>query len=361
MLLGAGGLVAFGAAGAGLAHRAEADAYRQYADALRTALPQPASAQSLVRYASLAASGHNAQPWKFHLQENAIAILPDFDRRTPVVDPDDHHLFVSLGCALENLSVAAAASRMPGNAEIAPDPRDGVRFVFAAPAATDAITEQLFAAIPRRQSSRTLYDGRPVDMPVLRKLMQVSQSPGADLALLTGRSRIDPIRDLVISGNTAQMADTAFLRELKEWLRFSPGQAMARGDGLYAAASGSPVLPDWAGPIAFDLFFKAEAENDKYAKQMDSSAGVAVFSAETEGPAGWIAVGRACQRFCLMATALGLKLAFVNQPVERSELRTALAAAAGIAGRRPDLVLRFGHGPALPYSPRRDAATIMMD
>jgi hypothetical protein len=26
-------------------------------------------------------------------------ILPDLSRRCPAVDPDDHHLFVSLGCA----------------------------------------------------------------------------------------------------------------------------------------------------------------------------------------------------------------------------------------------------------------------
>ena len=30
----------------------------------------------------------------------------------------------------------------------------------------------------------------------------------------------------------------------------------------------------------------------------------------------WIEVGRACQRFALQATALGLKCAFINQPVE---------------------------------------------
>ena len=52
--------------------------------------------------------------------------------------------------------------------------------------------------------------------------------------------------------------------------------------------------------------------------------------------------GRACQRFALQATALGLRHAFVNQPVEVSRLRPELAAWVGLPGRRPDLVLRFG-------------------
>ncbi len=34
---------------------------------------------------------------RFHIAETAITITPDFTRRCPAVDPDDHHLFVSLG------------------------------------------------------------------------------------------------------------------------------------------------------------------------------------------------------------------------------------------------------------------------
>ncbi|MFM9887270.1 MAG: Tat pathway signal protein, partial [Burkholderiales bacterium] len=57
----------------------------------------------LVRYATLAASSHNTQPWTFKIEPGRIAILPDLSRRCPAVDPDDHHLYASLGCAAENL------------------------------------------------------------------------------------------------------------------------------------------------------------------------------------------------------------------------------------------------------------------
>jgi hypothetical protein len=65
--------------------------------------------RELVRLATLAPSSHNTQCWKFALQDKAITILPDLSRRCPAVDPDDHHLFVSLGCATENLVHAALA------------------------------------------------------------------------------------------------------------------------------------------------------------------------------------------------------------------------------------------------------------
>lgn len=67
---------------------------------------RPALYNELVWYATLAANGHNTQPWKFAVQENQIEIHPDYSRRLPVVDPGDRELWISLGCALENLRSA---------------------------------------------------------------------------------------------------------------------------------------------------------------------------------------------------------------------------------------------------------------
>lgn len=69
---------------------------------------------NLVRYATLAASSHNTQPWKFRLERGRILILPDLSRRCSAVDPDDHHLYASLGCAAENLLLAAQAAVLKG-------------------------------------------------------------------------------------------------------------------------------------------------------------------------------------------------------------------------------------------------------
>jgi hypothetical protein len=131
------------------------------------------------------------------------------------------------------------------------------------------------------------------------------------------------------------------------------------GDGLFSASSGNPTLPAWVGARVFDWVFKTDAENDKYARQIVSSPGIAVFVAQREDREHWVLAGRACQRFALQATALGMKHAFVNQPVEVAGLRPELASLVGLPGRRPDLVMRFGYGPALPFSPRRPFETVL--
>ena len=63
--------------------------------------------RELIRYTILAPSGHNTQPWKFSINGNIVRIFPDYSRRLPARDPDDRELFISLGCALENLVVSA--------------------------------------------------------------------------------------------------------------------------------------------------------------------------------------------------------------------------------------------------------------
>lgn len=354
ILVGSGALALAGAGAAWLSVRqmGSMDAYVASVAATRSALSAQPELPDLVRYATLAASGHNTQPWRFRLGEERVDILPDTALRTPVVDPDDHHLFVSLGCAAENLALAAAARGLPGEVSFDQAGEGSAAFSFGSGPSQGSV---LFDAIPARQSTRADYDGRRVNAADLRTLAAAATVPGVDLVLITDQPRRDKVRDLIVAGNSAQLADPAFVRELKQWIRFNPRQAMETGDGLFSVSSGNPALPDGLGPALFDATFTAKAENDKYARQLKSSAGLAVFVAQREDRDHWIRVGRACQRFALQATALGLRHAFVNQPVEVASLRPELADLVGMPGRRPDLVMRFGHGPTLPFSARRPA------
>jgi nitroreductase len=316
----------------------------------RTALKQAPETRDLIRYATLAANSHNTQPWQFKITDGGIEILPDMTRRLAIVDPDNHHLFASLGCAAENLAIACGARGKPGELRFNPANNGSVVFAFGnGPPAEPA----LFDAIPKRQSTRGAYDGRAVSGPDSKALSAAAAVRDVDLVLITDRPQMDRVRDLVLAGNSAQIGDAAFVRELKQWLRFSPRQAIETGDGLFSVSSGNPALPDWLGQLMFDFVFKSDTENEKYARQLASSSGIAVFASQKNDPEHWILAGRACQRFALQATALGLKYAFINQPVEVASLRPELAALVGLSGRRPDIVIRFGYGPALPYSARR--------
>ena len=312
----------------------------------------------LVRCATLAPSSHNTQCWKFALDADgrSLSILPDLARRCPAVDPDDHHLFVSLGCATENLAQAALAHGLNGEAQF--DPAGNFIRVTLEP--TRAQTTPLFTAIPLRQCTRGDYDGKPLSSEELAWLQRAGSSDTVRLLLLTERQAMEQTLDYVIQGNTAQLADPAFVKELKAWIRFNGSDAVRMRDGLYSASSGNPNIPSWIGDMAFRWLLTTKGENEKYARQVRSSAGIAVFVGQTADKAQWVEVGRCYERFALQATALGIRNAFLNQPVEVANVRPPFAAALGLSGQRPDLVVRFGRGPLLPRSLRRPVQTVLV-
>ncbi len=313
--------------------------------------------RELARYATLAPSSHNTQCWKFRLGEQSVSILPDFQRRCPVVDPDDHHLFVSLGCAAENLLQAAAAMGLHGHASFATGANEALDIALE-PA--QIARSPLFEAITRRQTTRTEFDGKPLSNEELQLLEQAGTGNGVQVHLLTGKPAMEAVLDFVIQGNTAQIRNPAFVRELKDWIRFNHAQAVESGDGLFSRSSGNPSLPPWLGSRLFDFFFTEKAENDKYARQVRSSAGIAVFVSAADDKAHWIEAGRAFERFALQATAIGVRNAHLNQPVEVPSLRPQFAGLLGITQGRPDLVVRFGRGPEMPRSLRRPLDAVLL-
>jgi predicted RNA methylase len=315
---------------------------------LRTDAPDPAP--EIVRYATLAANSHNTQPWLFRRSVAGLRIRPDFSRRTPAVDPDDHHLFVSLGCASENMALAAGA--FGRRASVAFDPAQ--RAIEIGLESAPIETSPLLPMIARRQSTRSAYEPRALPPHVVAALEDsVRAIEGVRLVLLTARREIARVRDFVIEANRLQMADAAFVRELREWLRFDAARALRTRDGLFSAASGNPTLYDPLGRLIFPYVFTEAREAERYRTQIDSSSAVALFIADRADEAHWIQIGRACQRFALTATLLDMKHAYVNPPVEVSAIRPQFSLAFGLGEARVDLVLRLGYAPALPYSLRR--------
>jgi len=318
-----------------------------------------ATFEGLVHYATLAANSHNAQAWRFRQTAGGVAILPDMNRALPVADGDYHHLYASLGCAAENLMLAAGAAGRSAALAFAPGGEGHVEIALGASSTPDP----LFAAMLERQCTRSDYDGQAVPAADLALLEAAARVDGATVMIVTNPALVEQVLELILTANTAQVSDPAFAAELKSWLRFNARSAVETGDGLFSASSGSPALPGILGRFLFDRFFTVSAENDRYTRQVRSSAGLAIIHSDHDDPGHWVQAGRACQRFALQATALGIRHAHLNQPVEVASTRPQLQSLLGLGVRRPDMVLRFGYAPptfrALPRSLRRPVTAVI--
>lgn len=177
ILMGVGAIAAIGGAGTYASSRcmgSMAD-YDAAAATMRQALSARPAIAEMIRMATLAPSGHNTQPWRFRIGRDQVEILLDPSRRTPVVDPDDHRLYVALGCAAENLVLAAGARGYRGTVGL-PAVNDGV--VTVSLEEGTAVYTALADATPKRQSTRADFDGRQVSNADLRALSDAAVVPG---------------------------------------------------------------------------------------------------------------------------------------------------------------------------------------
>lgn len=318
--------------------------------------PSPASLRELVRAATLAANGHNTQPWRFAIHADTITILPDATRRLAVVDPHDRELWISLGCALENLLVAARALGYAPEVTY-PETVEAIT-VRLAPGVAQA--GPLFTAIPLRQSTRSRYDGRPIPAADLEQVQTLPLEPGVALTVLTGAAERETVLEYVTLGNLRQYADTAFVDELIAWLRFNRREALATLDGLYTRCAENPEVPRWLGR-RFVAGTRPQQQADADAAKLRSAPAVAVIASATDARAALVRTGQVYERLALTTTALNIRSAFLNQPVEIAELRAQFQRALGLGAAQPQLVVRMGYAGTLPMSPRRPVEQVLVE
>ncbi|MCU0903516.1 MAG: hypothetical protein MUE83_06530 [Tabrizicola sp.] len=331
-----------------------ADLYTTTATAARAPLDLAATGPErlaeLVRMATLAPNSHNTQAWRFTAVPGGVEIAVDPARRTPVVDPDDHHLFVSLGAAVETMIIAATAYGIAATPTVAADGTVTLSFVDGTAPST------LLPAITHRQSHRGLYDGTALTDP---ERLALKSEPG--FRLIEDTPTRAALRDLTVTAYGTQMADAAYRAELRSWLRFSQGASLETEDGLFSGCSGSPALPQVVGENLFGVLVTAKGQSEALAAQIDSSPTLALLVSDPDTPAGRIETGRRLARIGLVASSQGLAMAHINPALENPVSRAQVARICAVTSGRPSILLRLGRTPVLmPYSLRRPPAQTLM-
>ena len=312
-----------------------------------------------LRYAVLAPSSHNTQPWHFILDGDCVTLCADRLRALPVVDPFDRELIISCGAALFNLRVALshfglayAITLFPAAAD--PDVLAELRILPGGQC--DASLATLFDAMPRRVTTRARFGDEPVAAAVQQRLIEAGAAEGADVACLDDESGREHVAELIAKADHAQFDDPRFRRELASWIHPRRG-----ADGMPAYAAGVGALLDVAAPIAasilrtFDLGGGIAATRHKLV--VGSPLLLCLATGADDGQA-WLAAGMALERVLLTGVNEDLSASYLNQPIEVPALREQLRTLLGLDAT-PQLLLRLGHGPAVEHSPRRPLAEVV--
>jgi nitroreductase len=313
--------------------------------------------RSLVRFAVLAPSDRNTQPWIFHVEGDALELLADRSRALPVGDPEGRTLTISCGAALFHLRLAArhygfdaAVERLPEAGR--PDLLARVRLQPGGEPTTGE--ENLFDAIPERRTNRRDFRTGFVPPYLVEALTEAASAEGAWISFETEAGGKETIADLIAEGDHLRMANPALREERASWMHRAADDVR---DGLpgYALGVASPL--DLATGLLAAAYRHDEDGRTEAYRDVDRATGpgvLATLGTDGDTPAYWLRAGEALARVLLRATAAGLSASFLNAPVEVPALRERLARAAGRQGW-PQILIRLGYGPDTPPTPRRPA------
>lgn len=310
----------------------------------------------LLRYAVLAPSSHNTQPWIFKIDDGGVQVFADYSRRLLLTDPDDRELLMSVGAAITNLRVAAAHFGFETTVMYERRPEESLPVAFVAMRETCRASEdlrRLFPAIRQRHTNRHMFNAEPLGVDAVSAICDlVDQNPGL-LCLLRSQDRTR-VADLIADGDRSLMERPAVREELLTWLRPAGTE---QGDGMCtdSIGSGSPF------PIA-RWFIRNVNPGESAARRdrelMKNTAALIVVTAEDDR-VSLLRAGEVVERLLLTVTRYGLQYSFLNQPIEVPELRRALKDLA-LTQSPPQLLVRVGRtNETTRPAPRRQVSSVI--
>ena len=300
---------------------------------------------SILKYASLAPSGHNSQPWLVKIIDvNKWVIAADPARRLSAVDPNNREVMLSLGAFAENLSLAAGT--------------------FGFRADMDIISESSFdQAIIEVTLKESKSEDYPLERITRRRTVKHGHLPKEikkeDVTALSGHLKghlfyfprgtehAQCIEEGAIENFRIQSNQDKAQKEMVKWVRLRNADAKQHRDGLTAASMEIHGFTGWfvrnfSKPEDFlkDSFrLQGVQLTEKLARQ---GGGWFIITSKGNTVADLIDTGRKFERLALMARERNIAIHPMTQYLEEKEGRQQIADNHD-ASVIPQFVLRVGY------------------
>jgi nitroreductase len=339
---------------------------------------------ALVRSAILAASPHNTQPWLFKVAPSAIELHIDTGRNVGALDPFLREEHIGMGCALENLLLAAPANGYAATATLQPgklgpipsepQPQFLARVDLAAGTREES---ELYKAIPRRHTNRGPYDPeKPIPTDLLEGLAHLAEDlSDTKLFLFTAQADRKKIVEVSSAANQEVYSDPNVQRGSEQWIRLKWSEVQRYRDGLTIDAFGLPPIADAMAKMMTPgmlAWAASHSEKNGYSNLMLSAPLIGFIAVRDRyDREQCLRAGRLWQRAHLLATARGVAARPCNEAVEMVDHELALGRLAsrdallnqitGDSTWQPTFVFYSGYPTLMAHaSPRRPVEAVVL-
>lgn len=255
-----------------------------------------------LKFAAMAPSTRNTRPWLLSFTENQIRIVPDFSRWLPIDDPDQKQLYISLGCVLENLCIAACSLQYKQRLEFCLEDAEP-HILLHLTKNLDIEKSPLFDMLEKRRSYRGTFGKEPIPHSIQDSLQMAG---GDHLLLFQDKQLSEAIEDLNIQSEIELYSDPAFCEEVhvhQSVITWHP----------------SPLI--WKLHLFSRLFLQQDISSSRNTAPL-----VGLFFIKEWKCINWVEVGALLERTFLTATAYGLKYRPISNCLRTKKGRSAVQA-----------------------------------
>ncbi len=276
----------------------------------------------ILTLATRAPSTHNSQPWLFKITDNVIEVYYNPDLFLPQADSEGRDLFISMGCMLENLSLAA--SNLGFKAEIVISIDDSLHKVAVIALNNISVPislkdKLLFDTILTRVNARGIFESNLVSNDIqtalLGEVVNFKQF-SIDLTLVEDKEKIKNVALLTQRAMLLAYKSIAFRKEMYHWMN---SNLSSKKQGLPGYSLKMPLVVSLIIPILIRFFNVGRILGKKNLESLSSAPLISVISGPNTKET-WINVGRLAERLMLRAQSQGLQTSIYVGSIEMGDL-----------------------------------------
>ncbi len=327
----------------------------------------------LVKWAVLAPSSHNAQPWRFELSltnDLAIDILPVENEILPISDSSARQTYISIGCAIRNIIVAAkyygfglTISAGPSRGRYAARVKLFQDIQTFSARADSALMD---AMIDRRMNRGKFIAEREVSASIIEAMrgpIDRDEKKLLTLDFISDALTKSAIAEIQYLADRFVVANNSFRKELANYIlpndskeyRGMPGSTFGLSDEMTLRLC-AELWKDGSFDPNLAVGFAAAGRDG-----IKSAPLIGVISCPSDDYISWINAGGLLQWIALIAEKYGLGLSVHAAMVEVELFNKLLKLRLG-RSERPTVIFRLGYPiENRPHSPRVPAELVVFD
>lgn len=269
----------------------------------------------LLQYAVLAPSTHNSQPWLFSVTNNICTVYYNEALVLPHADSKKRDLFISIGCAVENMLIAGQSLGLTGTVSYDEElsSRKCVTITFSTTTPEETL-DPLRDVLLRRVNARGPFKNEPVHSSLEKKILEIAADSKEliDINIVADKQKINDLAYLTGEAIRKIYTRKNFRKEMSSWMNSNLSKKLT---GLPGYSLKMPLVISIIIPILI-RFFNIGNFLAKLNIRSVSSAPMAIIFSSTETKALWIKIGQLAERLMLSVQLEGYQTSVYVAPIE---------------------------------------------